>query len=197
MASRADLAERLPSYPYDVMNSDEARELAGDDPYSFLHVIKPEIDLDPGIDPYDDNVYDRGRANLNHMIDEGWLVRDEAPAFYVYRLVMDGQAQTGILGAASVEDYRAGRIKRHEHTRPAKEEDRIRLNLALEAHPGPVMLTYRGLPELNAVVQGVTSKAPDVSFVARTASSTSCGSWRPMGNPGKSPSCSPGSRRRT
>lgn len=163
---RHDLVSRIASPPYDVLNSDEARRLVGDDPYSFLHVIKPEIDLDPGVDPYSDSVYERGRENLASMIERGWLVRDEKPAYYVYRLVMGDHVQTGVLGAAAVQDYLDDRIKKHEHTRPEKEEDRIRMNDTLGANPGPVFLTYRGLPELNAVVNGVVSREPRVDFTA-------------------------------
>jgi uncharacterized protein (DUF1015 family) len=163
---RPDLATRIPSQPYDVLSSSEARRLAADDPYSFLRVVKPEIDLDPEIDPYDDRVYIRGRENLRSMIDRGWMVRDDRPAYYVYRLEMEGRAQTGVLGAAAVRDYLEDRIKKHEHTRPEKEQDRIRLNDTLSANPGPVFLTYRPLPELNALVKGITSADPRVGFTA-------------------------------
>jgi len=163
---RSDLAERIPSYPYDVVDSTEARRIAEGNPYSFLHVIKPEIDLDPGVDPFDDRVYAMGVENFRRMIDEGWIVRDERPAYYVYRLTMGDHSQTGIVGAAAVEDYDNGKIKRHEHTRPDKEKDRIRLNSALSAHPGPVFLAYGGLPELNALVNGIVAGKPQVLFTA-------------------------------
>ncbi|MCP3980602.1 MAG: DUF1015 domain-containing protein [bacterium] len=163
---RADLADRIPSVPYDVVNSEEARELAAGRPDSFLHVIKAEIDLEPGTDPHDDRVYEKARENLAAMIEDGRLVREEQPAYYVYRLVMDGREQTGIVAAAAVEDYREGRIKRHEFTRPDKEQDRIKLNQTLSANPGPVFLTYRPLPELNAVVNGIAAGEADVDFTA-------------------------------
>jgi len=163
---RADLADKIPSYPYDVIDTEEARGLAEGDPYTFLHVIKPEIDLDPGIDPYDDRVYDQGARSFRAMIEEGWLVREDRPAYYVYRLTMEGRSQTGILGAAAVEDYNQNRIKKHELTRPEKEKDRIRLNATLSAHPGPVFLTYRSLPELNAIVNGVVAREPAAKLVA-------------------------------
>jgi len=163
---RAALAEAVASPPYDVLNSEEARRLAEGNPNSFLHVIKPEIGLAPGIDPQDESVYVKGAENLRAMIHDGRMVRDEAPAYYIYRLVMDGVAQTGILGAAAVQDYLDGRIKKHEFTRPDKEQDRIRLNDALDATPGPIFLTYRSLPELNAVVNGQVDRPPDVDFVA-------------------------------
>jgi len=163
---RPDLADKIPSYPYDVIDSAEARRTAEGDPYTFLHVIKPEIDLDPGTDPFDDRVYAKGAANLRRMTDEGWVRRDERPAYYVYRLTMDGHSQTGILGAAAVDDYNSGKIKRHEHTRPDKEKDRVRLNSALSVHPGPVFLAYRSLPELNALVNGIVAREPQVLFTA-------------------------------
>jgi len=163
---RADLAENIASPPYDVLNSEEARELANGNPDSFLHVIKPEIDLDPGIDPHNESVYATGARNLEAMIKDGRMMRDESPAFYIYRLVMDGRTQTGILGAAAVQDYLDDRIKKHEFTRPDKEKDRIRLNSALNATPGPIFLTYRSIPELNALVNGQVDRKPDVEFVA-------------------------------
>jgi uncharacterized protein (DUF1015 family) len=163
---RSDLSERIASLPYDVVNSAEARRMADGDPYSFLHVIRPEIDLPADTPPYSDAVYRRGAENLRAMIEKGWLVRDARPAYYVYRLTMDGRSQTGVLGAVSVEEYRSGNVKRHEHTRPEKEQDRIRLNDALSAHPGPVFLTHRRLPELSALVNGVVASEPEVAFVA-------------------------------
>jgi len=163
---RPDLSTKIPSYPYDVVNSAEAREIAGNDPHSFLHVVRPEIDLDPGMDPFDSRVYLKGRENLHGMMEDGRLVRDEQPAYYVYQLRMEEHVQTGIVGASAVDDYLADRIKKHEFTRPDKEQDRIRLVDTLGAHPGPVFLTYRGLPELTALVRGVTSGDATVRFTA-------------------------------
>jgi uncharacterized protein (DUF1015 family) len=163
---RSDLASRIPSLPYDVLDSDEARELAAGDPYSFLHVVKPEIDLDPSIDPHDERVYAKGRANLDAMRRSGWLVQDPRPAFYIYRLTRDGHRQTGIVGAAAVADYLAGRIKRHEHTRPDKEDDRMLHTRALAAQPGPVFLAYRDREELDRLVGGLVSRPPVVGFTA-------------------------------
>jgi uncharacterized protein (DUF1015 family) len=163
---RRDLAAKIPSYPYDVVDRREAAALAGDDPYSFLHVVRAEIDLDPEIDPYDDRVYERSRQNFRSMIDQGWLVRDEIPAYYVYRLRMGEHTQTGIVGAAAVDDYLEGRIKKHEHTRPAKENDRVRVIEALGAHPGPVFLTHSPDEGLKMVVARVVESAPAVRFAA-------------------------------
>jgi len=163
---RADLASRIPSPPYDVLDSDEARKLAAGDAYTFLHVVKPEIDLDPSIDPHDERVYARGRANLDAMRSSGWLVQDSRPAFYLYRLRVGKHEQTGIVGAAAVSDYLAGRIKRHEHTRPDKEEDRTRHTQALAAQPGPVFLAYRDREELDRIVAQRTSQPADSDFTA-------------------------------
>ena len=163
---REDLADRIPSYPYDVVTAAEARELATDDPYTFLHVVRAEVDLDPEIDPYDDRVYATAAKNFHGMIDRGWLARDEAPSYYVYRLTWEGRAQTGVVGAASIQDYEEERIKRHERTRPEKETDRVRLNDTIGAHPGLAFLAYGGLPEMNALVTGVVARPAPTRFTA-------------------------------
>ena len=160
----AELAGKIPSLPYDVIDSAEAREIAAGDPYSFLHIVRPEIDLDPSVDPFDDAVYEKGKENLHAMREQGWLVRDEQPSFYVYRVQLDEHVQTGVVAASSLDDYLEDRIKKHELTRPAKVEDRARLNDALSLHPGPLMLTYRGLPEVNVLVNGVVAEEPDARF---------------------------------
>jgi len=163
---RADLAHRIPSLPYDVVDAREARRLAEDDPYTFLHVVRPEIDLPPDIDPHHEAVYAMGAHNLRSMIERGWLARDERPAYYIYRLTLDGRSQTGILGAAAVADYTTSRIKRHEHTRPDKEEDRVRLNDALSAHPGPVFLIYRDRAEIDPIVDEIARTNAAAQFTA-------------------------------
>ena len=163
---RADLAAKIPSLPYDVLDSTEARALARDDPYTFLHVVKAEIDLDPGIDAYDERVYAKARENFLAMRKKGWLVRDERPAFYLYRQRMGDHVQTGVVGAVSVSDYLEGRVKKHEHTRPDKEDDRTRHADAIGAHPGPVFLAYRDGPTIDALVRDGTRVAPAADFVA-------------------------------
>jgi uncharacterized protein (DUF1015 family) len=163
---RADLASRVPSLPYDVFDASEARNLAEGDPYSFLHVLKPEIDLDPGRSPYDAVVYETGRRNLDRMREEGWLVRDPKPSLYLYRLEHGDHAQTGILGLVSVDDYLEGHVKKHELTRPEKEEDRARHMETLEANVGPVLLTHPRIPELSALVNGRMARDPVVDFTA-------------------------------
>jgi uncharacterized protein (DUF1015 family) len=163
---RADLAAKIPSLPYDVLDANEARALAHDDPYTFLHVVRAEIDLDPAIDAHDPRVYARARDNLLAMRRRGWLVRDRHPAFYLYRQRMGDHVQTGVVGAASVSDYLEGRVKKHEHTRPDKEDDRTRHADAIGAHAGPVFLAYRGSPTIDALVGDGTRREPEADFVS-------------------------------
>jgi uncharacterized protein (DUF1015 family) len=163
---RAELAAKIPSLPYDVLDSNEARVLAQNDPYTFLHVVKAEIDLDPGIDAHDPRVYAKARENFLAMRERQWLVRDGSPAFYLYRQRMGDHVQTGVVGAALVDDYLEGRIKKHEHTRPDKEDDRTLHTEAIGAHAGPVFLAYRGTAGIDALVEAETRRAPDVEFVA-------------------------------
>lgn len=164
---RADRAASIPSLPYDVLDSNEARALAAGDPDTFLHVVKAEIDLDASIDPHDDRVYAKAKENFLAMRRDGRLVVDPRPAYYLYRQTMGEHAQIGVVGAAAVDDYTGGRIKRHEHTRPDKEDDRTRHADALGANAGPVFLAYRGREEMDALVAASTSRRPDVDFVAR------------------------------
>jgi uncharacterized protein (DUF1015 family) len=163
---RRDLADRIPSLPYDVVEADEARRIAAHDPYTFLHVVRSEVDLPPDVDPYDERVYAKARENLDGMLDRGWLVPDAAPAYYVYRLEMDGRSQTGILGLAAVSDYVEGRIRRHELTRPEKEADRVRHAEAISAHAGPVFLAYRDFSPLDSWIDRIVTGEPSVDFVA-------------------------------
>src|SRR5262245_18684233 len=128
--------------PYDVLSSSEARTRADGKPWSFLHISKPEIDLPAGTDPYSPAVYAKAAENLAHMTRQGVLVRDPAPCYYVYRLVMGKHAQTGLVAAASVAEYDVNRIRKHEHTQIDKENDRVRQIEALNAHTGPVMSAY-------------------------------------------------------
>jgi uncharacterized protein (DUF1015 family) len=138
----AESAADVIAPPYDVVSTDEARGLAANRPLSFLHISRPEIDLPPGNSPYSDAAYERGAENLARLRDGGVLVRDRAPSFYVYRMVMNGHAQTGIAFAASVAAYQANRIRRHELTRPDRENDRVRNIATLNAQTGPVLLAY-------------------------------------------------------
>jgi uncharacterized protein (DUF1015 family) len=152
--------------PYDVLSSAEARARANGKPWSFLHISKPEIDLDPAIDPYDDAVYAKAADNLERMIKAGVLVRDARPAYYVYRLTWRGHSQTGLAGAASVADYNTNRIRKHEHTTPVKEDDRVRQIETINAQTGPVMIGYPPAKELDALIAKAASGKPDVDVVA-------------------------------
>ena len=152
--------------PYDVLNSEEARERAAGRPLSFLHISKAEIDLPEGTDPYDPAVYAKAAENLKKLVDEGVLRREEKPVYYVYRLTMGDHVQTGLVAAASVADYDSNRIRKHEFTRPAKEDDRVRQIEALNAQTGPVLLAYRSQDEIDAMIDSVTRGAPEYDLVA-------------------------------
>lgn len=163
---RKELAARIASRPYDVLNSEEARQEVKGNPYSFLHVVKPEVDLPPGTDLYADIVYEKGKSNLESMISEGILVRDEAPFLYVYAQTMNGRTQYGLVGCASVQDYQNNVIKKHEMTRPDKEEDRKRHVRVSGFHAEPVFFAYPDHEEINAIVRDVVSRAPAYDFIA-------------------------------
>ncbi len=152
--------------PYDVMDADEAREIAAGRPWSFLHISRPEVDLPPGTDPYAPQVYAKARENLDHMVETGVLVRDEAPRYYIYRLTMGKQVQTGLVAASSVEAYDANRIKKHEFTRPVKEDDRVRQIDALDAQTGPVFLVYRSTPTIDEILGANSTAEPSVDIRA-------------------------------
>lgn len=157
--------------PYDVLSSAEARALAADKPWSFLHISRPEIDLAPSVSPYDASVYAKGAENFRRMLDAGVLRRDPAPCYYLYRLTMGTHTQTGLVVAASVAAYEEGRIRRHEFTRPDKEDDRVRQIDALNAQTGPVFLTYRHAPAIAEVVARVTTQMPSVDVAMASAGS--------------------------
>ena len=152
--------------PYDVLTSAEARRRAAGRPWSFLHISKAEIDLPEQTDPYDPAVYAKAAENLHHMISSGVLKRDDQPCYYVYRLAMGDHRQTGLVAAASVADYDANRIRKHEFTRPAKEDDRVRQIEALNAQTGPVLLAYRSQPDIDSMLESVTLAVPEYEIVA-------------------------------
>ncbi len=160
------LAAQICELPYDVMSSDEARALAAGNPLSFLHVSKPEIDLPPATDIYADAVYAKGRENFERLITQGALRQDDQPCFYLYRQVMGTHSQVGLVAAASCPEYLDGSIKKHEFTRPDKEDDRVRHIEALNSQTGPVFLTYRAVPALNDLFGQVTAGTADVDFTA-------------------------------
>lgn len=146
--------------PYDVLSSAEARERVVGKPLSFLHISKAEIDLPADTDPYAPAVYERAAGNFRALIAQGVLIRDERPCYYAYRLVMDGRSQTGLVVGASVPDYDRNRIRKHEFTRPDKEDDRVRNIEALNAQTGPVLLAYPAAPALDALIAGATQSEP-------------------------------------
>ena len=152
--------------PYDVLNTAEARVRAAGKPWSFLHISKPEIDLPEGTDPYAPEVYAKGAENLQKEIDAGILMRDEQPRYYVYRLKMGEHVQTGLVLAGSVADYDTNRIRKHEFTRPQKEDDRVRQITALDAQTGPVLLAYRSSAEVGDIIKQVASGTPTYDLVA-------------------------------
>jgi len=162
---RPELAAQVASFPYDVINSEEARELAAGNPYTFLHVGKPEIDLDPSVPLYDDRVYAKGVENLKKLIADGVLVKEGQPCFYVYRQTMGSHAQDGLVGLCSVKEYEDGLIKRHEFTRKDKEDDRTRHVTEQNANAEPVFLTYRTQKAIDAIVADAKSCDPVYDLV--------------------------------
>ncbi len=152
--------------PYDVLNSEEARLEAGNNPLSFLHVGKPEIDLPPGTNLYDDSVYQKGKENLEKLILNGILQQDKKPCFYLYAQRMGDHIQYGIVGCASVEEYLNNTIKRHELTRKDKEDDRTKHVIVTNAHTGPIFLTFHAQPALDAIIRRVQNTPTINDFVA-------------------------------
>ncbi|MBR4678938.1 MAG: DUF1015 domain-containing protein [Bacteroidales bacterium] len=161
------IADRLSCLPYDVMNSKEAAQMAEGNPCSFLHITRAEIDLDENIDPHSKAVYDKSIENFKKFQDEKYLVKDPKPKFYIYAQTMDGRTQYGIAGAAFCEDYQNGIIKKHELTRPDKEDDRMVHIKTINANAEPVFLSYRAVPEIDAIVSGiVNSQKPEYDFTS-------------------------------
>ena len=152
--------------PYDVLNSAEARERADGKPWSFLHISKPEIDLPEDTDPYSPEVYAKAAENLTRTIEAGLLIRDETPCYYAYRLIMNGHQQTGLVAGASVADYDTNRIRKHEFTRPVKEDDRVRQIDAVNAQTGPVLLAYPDAPVVDQILAAATQKEPVLDATA-------------------------------
>jgi uncharacterized protein (DUF1015 family) len=152
--------------PYDVLSSAEARQRAKGKPFSFLHVSKAEIDLDPSIDPHDPAVYSKAAENLQRMIAAGVLVRDGKAHYYVYRLAWRGGVQTGLAAVGSIAAYAENRIRKHEHTTPAKEDDRVRQIEAVNAQTGPVMLAYPTAPEIDALLAQLAGGQPAIDVTA-------------------------------
>ena len=161
-----DLAERVASVPYDVVNRSEAAALAAGNPYSFLHVGRSDIDLPADVDPYDPRIYATARAALDRFQADGTLLREAEPSLYLYRQIMDGRAQVGVVGCVHIDDYDRDVIRKHEKTRPDKEDDRTRHVLTLRANAEPVFLTYRGRPDIQALATRILEDAPLYDFTA-------------------------------
>jgi len=162
----ADRAEQVASVPYDVVDTAQAAALAAGNPDSFLHVVRAEIDLPAGTDPYSDAVYDQAKANLQRLMDDGVLVREEQASIYLYSQQMGDHLQYGIVATCHIEDYEAGRIKIHEKTRRVKEADRIRYVDTQNANAGPVFLAYRDSAAINTVVEAAKGSEPLYQFTA-------------------------------
>lgn len=159
-------AAAVASVPYDVVNREEAAALAEGNPLSFLHVVRPDIDLPAETDPYADEVYGTARRNFDQLMTDGVLVRDNTEHLFVYRQIMNGLSQTGVVCCCHIDDYENNLILKHEKTRPAKEDDRTRHVLTLNAHAGPVFLTYRDNTLVDATVTDACSQEPLYDFTA-------------------------------
>ncbi|HAT71956.1 MAG TPA: DUF1015 domain-containing protein [Elusimicrobia bacterium] len=157
------LAQEIIAPPYDVLDSEEAREMAKGRPNSFLHVSKAEIDLPPGTDVHDESVYMKAAENFQKMLDQGLLIREAKACFYVYRLQMGAHIQTGLMVGACVDDYDANRIRKHEFTRPVKEDDRVNQIKYVKAQTGPGIIAYKQIPEIDAVIKRTVKNAPEFS----------------------------------
>jgi len=171
----SDLVTKVASPPYDVLNSEEARQLVKDNPYSFLHVNKAEIDLDSSVDHYDQRVYKKANENLNKFIKERVYLQDEEEKIYIYRQIMKGRAQTGLVVCVSIDDYLKGKIKKHENTREDKEKDRMNHIDFTDANTGPVFLTYKAKDEIKQIVNSWTKEEnPVYDFTSEDGITHTC-----------------------
>ena len=161
---RRDIAAQVASRPYDVLNSEEAKAEAAGNPFSFLHVVKPEIDLPDDVDHYAPIVYETGKANFDTMVAEGWMVQDEQECLYIYQQNMNGHIQAGILAAAAVEDYLTGVIKKHELTRPDKEVDRKTHVRVARMNAEPVFFSFPQVDELGLIINDTRKGVPEYDF---------------------------------
>jgi len=162
----ADKASLIAALPYDVMSSEEAREMVKGNPYSFLHIDKSEVDLPVGTNLYDESVYAKARENLYALIKDGHLVQDERPCLYLYQQVMKGRAQTGVVCCASVAEYENDLIKKHEHTRAEKEADRIKHVDTTDAQTGPIFLTCKSRESIESKMNEIMKQKPVYDFTA-------------------------------
>ncbi|HRH12079.1 MAG TPA: DUF1015 family protein [Bacteroidia bacterium] len=159
-----DKVSLVASRPYDVINSEEAKIEAGDNTHSFLHVVKPEIDLPDDVDHYSPLVYQKAKDNFDKLVKEGMFIQDKEECLYIYRLTMDGRTQTGIVGGASIDDYFNNVIKKHELTRPDKEEDRMNHVRVANINAEPVFFAYPNMKALDEVVNKITATKPENDF---------------------------------
>ena len=160
-------AQQVASPPYDVLSSQEAREAVAGNPYSFLHVTKSEVDMPETLSIYDPSVYEKAKANLDAMLKDGVLLMEEKPAYYIYELTMDGIPQTGLVCCSSVDDYENDIIKKHEYTRPEKEQDRINHIAISGAQTGNVFLAYRNVASIDSLIsEWKSTHAPVYDFTA-------------------------------
>lgn len=160
------ISEKMISLPYDVMNRKEAKEMAGNNEYSFLKIVRSEINLPDSVDAYSKEVYEKAKEVLNSWVDEGILIEDSKPVFYIYRQIMDGRVQTGLVGSTSIDDYMNDIIKKHEFTRKEKELDRINHFDITDANTEPVFLTYKKNDKINSIVTSwIDSNKPEYDVV--------------------------------
>ena len=170
-----ELVTKVASPPYDVLNSEEARQLVKDNPYSFLHVNKAEIDLDSSVDHYDQRVYAKASENLNKLIKEKVYLQDEQEKIYIYRQIMKGRAQIGLVVCVSIDDYLEGKIKKHENTREDKEKDRMNHIDFTNANTGPVFFTYKAKDEIKQIVNRWTKEEnPVYDFTSEDGITHTC-----------------------
>jgi len=162
-----NISQDVACLPYDVMNSDEAAQMAEGKDCSLLHITRAEIDLPAGTDVHSEEVYEKATSNFKNFQDKGWLVQEDVAKFYIYAQTMDGRTQYGIVGGAACQDYKDGIIKKHELTRPDKEEDRMILTRYTEANIEPVFFSYKAVPEIDAIVENIVkTQEADYDFVA-------------------------------
>ena len=161
-----DVADKVASLPYDVMNREEAKEMAKGNDLSFLHIVRSEMDVPSEVSQYDETVYAKAKENLENFETKGYMIQDDVPMYYIYRQIMDGRAQTGFVGCTSIDDYMNDTIKKHEFTLPAKEQDRINNFDTCDANTAPIFLTYRDNDVLGTILEEQTKVAPTYDFVS-------------------------------
>ena len=158
--------DRVAALPYDTMNTEEARIMAKDNPYNYLRIDRAEIDLDPQIDIHDPRVYEKAGQNLRDFIDKGIFIQEDEPSLYIYRETMDGRVQVGIVGCLAVDESLDGIIKKHEHTKPDKVEDRTRHIEACQANTGTILVTYRNDTIVDAIIADQMTQVPLYDFIS-------------------------------